>query len=77
VTDRLHSSDNPSVHRQELRAHLQKLTDNELRQFGRAALHRYSSDANTGDLPRQELAMELEEARAESNRRFKPGPKAP
>ncbi len=68
------SGDMP-VNREELRARLQEMTNKELRQFGRAALKMCSPEATRGKLPRQELVIQLEEARVEWKLRFQLSPK--
>ncbi len=47
------------------------MTNNELREFGRAARKMCSPEANRDKLPREEAVIELEEARAELKRRLK------
>jgi hypothetical protein len=71
----LHLSGDTTVDRRELRASLRKMTDNELRRFGRAAQNRCSPEANRGKPPREEFVIRLDEARAEWKRRFEPSPK--
>ena len=71
MTDPSHSSEDTPVNREELRARLRKMTDNELRQFGRAARNMCSPEANRGKPPREEFVTQLEEARVEWKRRFK------
>jgi hypothetical protein len=63
VNNRSHLSGDTTVNREELRARLRQMTDNELRRFGRAAQNMYSPEANRGKLPRQEFVIQLEEAR--------------
>ena len=63
------------VNREELRARLQKMSNKELRQFGRAALKMCSPEANRGKPPREEFVIQLEEAQVEWKRRFQPSPK--
>ena len=53
----------------QLRERLQKMTDNELREFGRAAAHIVSPKANMGQPPREAFVVQLAEARAEWARR--------
>ncbi len=74
VTDRSHLPDDAPVNREELRARLQKMTNNELRVFGRAARKMCSPEVNRDKLPREEAVIELQEARAEWKRRFKQPP---
>ena len=71
VTDQSNLPGDAPVNREELRARLQKMTNNELRMFGRAARKICSPEANRGKLPREEAVIELEEARAELKRRLK------
>ena len=75
VTDPLHISSDTPVNREELRARLRKMTDNELRRFGRAARKMCSPEANRGKTPLEQDVIELEEAWAEWTRRFEPSPK--
>ena len=75
VNDLSHLSGDTAVNREELRARLRKMTDNELRRFGRAAQNMCSLEGNRGKPPREEFVIQLEEARAEWKRRFKPSPK--
>jgi hypothetical protein len=63
------------VDREELRARLRKMTDNELRHFGRTVRKKHST--NRGKTPHEESVIELEEASAEWKRRFTPSPKTP
>lgn len=58
----------------QLRRRLQKMTDNELREFGRAAAYMVSPKANLGKPPREAFVVQLAEARAEWARRH---PKKP
>jgi hypothetical protein len=53
---------------------LQKMTDDELRKFGRAAAHMVSPKANMGQPPEETFVLQLAEARAEWARRH---PKKP
>jgi hypothetical protein len=48
---------------------LQKMTDAQLLEFGRAARHLCSPEANFGKPPREVFVIQLEEARAEWRRR--------
>lgn len=75
VNDLSHLSGDTTVNRKELRARLRKMTDNELRRFGRAARNVCSPEANRGKPPREELVIQLEEAQVEWKRRFEPPPK--
>ena len=58
----------------ELRTRLRKMSDEELRKFGRAAAHMVSPKANMGQPPRETFVIQLAEARAEWARRH---PKKP
>jgi hypothetical protein len=58
----------------QLRERLQKMTDDELRKFGRAAAHMASPKANMGQPPGEAFVIQLTEARAEWARRH---PKKP
>jgi hypothetical protein len=53
----------------QLRRRLQKMTDNELREFGRAAAYMVSPKANLGKPPREAFVVQSAEARAEWARR--------
>lgn len=75
VNDLSPLSGDMSVNREELRARLQKMTNRELRQFGRAALKMWSPEANRGKPPREGFVIQLEEAQVEWKRRFQPSPK--
>ena len=75
VNDLLHLSGDTTVNRNELLARLRKMTDNELRRFGRAARNMCPPEANRGYMPREEFVIQLEEARAEWKRRFELSPK--
>jgi hypothetical protein len=75
VNDLSHLSGDTPVNREELRARLRKMTDNELRRFGRAARNMCPPEANRGKPPREEVVMQLEEAQMEWKRRFTPSPK--
>ena len=48
-----------------LRTQLKKMTDEELREFGKAARYMVSSTANMGKPPLPDFVLQLEEARAE------------
>jgi hypothetical protein len=52
-----------------LRIRLRKMNDQELRRFGLAARFMCSPGANLGKPPRQVFVIQLEEARAEQERR--------
>lgn len=52
-----------------LRARLAKMTDAKLLEFGRAAAFMCSPRASFGEPPRQQFVVQLEEARAEWQRR--------
>ena len=75
VNDLSPLSGDTTVNREELRARLRKMTDNELRRFGRAAQNMCLPDGNWDKPPREEFVIQLEEARAESKRRFEQSPR--
>jgi hypothetical protein len=52
-----------------LRTRLRKMSDEELRKFGKAALYMVSPTANMGTQPLPDFVLQLEEARAEWRRR--------
>ena len=52
-----------------LRRRLRKLSDKELREFGKAARYMVSPTANMGKPPLPTFVLQLEEARAEWRRR--------
>jgi hypothetical protein len=54
---------------EQLRARLRKMTDSELRHFGRAARFMCSPSANLGKPPREAFVVQLREAREEYRRR--------
>lgn len=54
-----------------LRELLRKMSDRELREFGKAAAHTCSPEANFGKVPHQDFVRQLEEARQEWKRRMK------
>jgi len=54
-----------------LRARLRKMSDEELREFGKAARYMVSPTANMGKPPLPTFVLQLEEARAEWRRRQK------
>jgi hypothetical protein len=58
----------------QLRERLQKMTDQELRKFGRAAEHMVSPEGNRGRPPRETFVIQLAEARAEWARRHSKRP---
>jgi hypothetical protein len=74
MSDPSHISSDMPVNCEQLRDRLQKMTDNELRRFGRAARKKCSPTANRGEKPPEEVAIELEEAFAEWKRRFTQSP---
>ena len=55
-----------------LRARLRKMSDEELRKFGKAARYMISPTANMGKAPLPTFVLQLEEARAEWRRRHPP-----
>jgi hypothetical protein len=57
------------INLEQLRARLRKMTDIELRRFGRAARFMCSPGANLGKPPRECFVTQFEEARAEWRRR--------
>jgi hypothetical protein len=57
------------VDRESLRTRLRKMNDAELLRYGRAAKSMCSPDAYFGQAPRQTFLIQLEEARAELERR--------
>jgi hypothetical protein len=54
---------------EQLQARLRKMTDAELRRFGKAAAAMCSPQANFGKPPKKAFVIQLEEARAEWKRR--------
>jgi hypothetical protein len=54
---------------EDLRTRLRKMSDEELRNFGKAARQMVSPGANMGKPPLQTFVLQLEEARAEWRRR--------
>ena len=54
-----------------LRTRLGKMSDEELRKFGKAARYMVSPTANMGKPPLPDFVLQLEEARAEWRRRCK------
>jgi hypothetical protein len=55
----------------ELRTRLRKMSDEELRKFGKAARYMVSSTANMGEPPQPAFELQLEEARAAWHRRHR------
>jgi hypothetical protein len=55
-----------------LRTRLRKMSDAELREFGKAARYMVSPKANMGKPPLPDFVLQLEEARAEWKRRHPP-----
>jgi hypothetical protein len=58
--------------RDALRTRLRKMSDVELREFGKAARYMVSPTANMGKAPLPTFVLQLEEARAEWRRRHAP-----
>jgi hypothetical protein len=56
---------------EKLRERLRKMSDRELREFGKAAAHMCSPEANLGKAPGQDSVTQLYEARQEWKRRMK------
>jgi hypothetical protein len=56
----------------QLRTRLQKMSDAQLLEFGRAARYMCTPEANIGKPPREEFVIQLAEARAEWKRRKGP-----
>jgi hypothetical protein len=54
---------------EELRRRLQRMDDDQLKRFGRAAAYMSSPEAYSGGLPRPEFVTQLDEARSEWKRR--------
>jgi hypothetical protein len=54
-----------------LRTRLRKMSDKELREFGKAARYMISPTANMGEPPLPAFVLQLEEARAEWRKRRK------
>ena len=77
VTDLLQLTGKTSVSREELRARLRQMTDNELRRFGRDVQNMCSPEKNRAKPPEEESVIQLEEARTELKRRFEQRPKKP
>jgi len=63
------SSNDGEVDLEWFRARLRKMNDVELRRYGRAAKSMCSPQANMGKPPRQTFVVQLQEARAEWDRR--------
>lgn len=61
----------------QLRARLQKMSNQELREFGKAAAYMCTPKVNFGKPPRQEFVLQLEEARTEWKRRHPAGRQHP
>jgi uncharacterized protein YjiS (DUF1127 family) len=57
------------INREEVRERLRRMSDEKLRDFGRACVYMSSPQANLGKPPREEFVVQLEEARAEWRRR--------
>jgi hypothetical protein len=57
---------------EDLRARLRKMSDEELRKFGKAARYMTSPTANMGKPPLPTFVLQLEEARAEWRRKHPP-----
>jgi hypothetical protein len=57
---------------EDLRTRLRKMSDEELRKFGKAARYMVSPRANMGKPPLPTFVLQLEEARAEWRRRHPP-----
>jgi hypothetical protein len=55
-----------------LRTRFKKMSDEELREFGKAARYMVSPTANMGKSPLPAFVLQLEEARAEWRRRHPP-----
>jgi hypothetical protein len=62
--------------RDALRTRLRKMSDEELRQFGKAARYMVLPQANMGKAPLATFVLQLEEARAEWRRRHPHPPNA-
>ena len=60
------------VDRDALRTRLRKMSDEQLRNFGKAARYMTSPTANMGKPPLATFMLQLEEARAEWRRRHPP-----
>jgi hypothetical protein len=58
--------------RNEVRERLRRMTDEQLREFGRACVYMCSRRANLGKPPLEPFVIQLEEARAEYRRRHPP-----
>jgi hypothetical protein len=55
---------------EEIRAHIQRLSDFDLLRYGRASRYMTSPSATWGKAPRLVFRIQLEESRAEWRRRF-------
>ena len=55
---------------EEIREHIQKLSDKDLLSYGRAALYMTTPEATQGKPPRKVFQVQLEGCRAEWKRRF-------
>ena len=55
-----------------LRERLRRMTDEQLREFGRACVYMCSPKANLGKPPLEPFVIQLEEARGEYGRRHSP-----
>jgi len=61
-----------NLHVDGLRTRLRKMSDDELRKFGKAARYMVSPTANVGKAPLPAFVLQLEEARFEWRRRHPP-----
>lgn len=59
--------------RADVRRRLERMDDDALRRFGKAARHMCTPEANLGEPPRPNFVIQLEEAIAEWKRRHPPG----
>jgi hypothetical protein len=59
------------INREEVRERLRRMTDEQLREYGRACVHMCSPQANLGKPPREAFVVQLEEAKVEYRRRQK------
>jgi hypothetical protein len=62
---------NTPIDLDKLRDRLRKMSDRELREFGKASSHMCSPGANFGKTPGPDFVIQLEEARKEWKRRMK------
>jgi len=53
------------INREEVRERLRRMTDEQLREYGRACVHMCSPQANLGKPPREAFVVQLEEAKVE------------